>query len=381
LEPIGGHGGLVHYDVALCDALARLSDYQVIWVTCDETTLSPDGVRLWTPLGNLYGERPKWQRGLTYVSGLHKVLQDFRRRGGRAVLHQHFPTVLPADYWFVDRFRRFGGQVVITAHDVVPFDAGRFSHFWLKRLYSVADHIIVHAHQNKNELMTRYQYPASKASVIPQGNYAHLAQETARHTTNEARHLLGLDRFQKLILFFGTIKSVKGLDVLLKAMPKIAQKHPDVGLVIAGRVWKDDLTVYERITSDLHLQEFVEARIRYIPDDEVPLYFQAASTVVLPYRKVYNSAVLFTAMSYSRPIVATACGGMTEVIEDGVTGYLVPPGDPAALAERVNAVLSDPATAAQMAGRAYHHIVENYSWDSTARATLDVYGKVLSIAE
>jgi len=294
---------MFYYDRALCGELARQSDYEIIWVTCSETGDAPDGVRVWRAFAGIYGEGAAWLRGLRYVWGLCQVLWDRWRFGGRAILHLHFFTVAPAEYLMVALFRRLGGGVVFTAHDVVPFDANQATRPWIGRVYSLADRIIVHAEQNARELSDVFGCSDAQVRVVPHGNYLpFVGKPVARE---EARRKLALERFGKLILFFGSIKRVKGLDTLLAAMPEILRVHPDATLVIAGRVWKDDFAAYEKLICQLGVGDRVEARLRFRPEDEAALSFQAADVVVLPYRKIYQSGVLLMAMSFGCAGVAT----------------------------------------------------------------------------
>lgn len=379
VEPIGGHAGMFYYDRALCSELARQGSYDIIWVTCDETREMPEGVRVWHAFNGIYGERLAWLRGLRYVWGLWQVLWDHWRRGERAILHLHFFTVAPAEYLMAVLFKRSGGGVVFTAHDVVPFDAKQAAGPWVRRVYSLADRIIVHAEHGARELSDVFGCARAKVRVVPHGNYAPFVGEPVAQ--EEARRRLGLADSARIILFFGSIKRVKGLDTLLAAMPDILRVHPEATLVIAGRVWKDDFAAYEDLIGRLGVASKVEARLRFIPEEEAALYFQAADVVVLPYRKIYQSGVLLMAMSFGCPVVATHCGGMAEVVQDGLTGYLVPPENPSELADRVCALLQDPEGARQMGERARRYVERHFGWPAVARATLSVYAEVLGSTE
>lgn len=375
LEPIGGHGGMIYYDVSLLKELAGQGQYNLVWVTCSETDTELSGVELWPVLKDIYGAKHKLLRGVNYIKGLRKLLKAFRQNDQDSILHMHFFTLIPADYWLIKQFRRWGGRVIITAHDVVPFDANILAKKWMKYIYDQAEQIIVHAINNKNELIELYNYPENQIAIVPQGNYIQMSHlpDVQRQA---ALSKLKLEKFKKIILFFGIIKPVKGVDVLLQAMPKILELHPDVGLVIAGRVWKDDFSFYENIINELKLQPTVVPHIRYIPDDEMPMYFQAADVVALPYRKVYNSAVLFTALSFGRPVVATESGGIAEVIQDGQTGFLVTPDNPEELASKINYALSNPEHADEVAEKGKQHLEREFSWAKTAQSTLAVYDQV-----
>jgi glycosyltransferase involved in cell wall biosynthesis len=174
-------------------------------------------------------------------------------------------------------------------------------------------------------------------------------------------------------LFFGQIKKVKGLDLLLKALPEVVNKHPKVLVVIAGKVWKDDYSAYRKIIEESGLQDYCIERIHYISNEEVPLYFASADLVVLPYRKIYQSGVLLMAMSYAKPVLAADLDGMREIIRDNETGFLFRQGNARALSERIQQVLQNPAEMDRIALKGYEHVRSNFSWEGIGARTAECY--------
>ena len=123
------------------------------------------------------------------------------------------------------------------------------------------------------------------------------------------------------------------------------------------------------------MEQQLHLHLRHIPDDEVATFFAAADVVALPYQHAYQSGVLLMAMSYGCPVVATQVGGLAEVIRDGESGYLVPPGDPIALAEAIGRILDDPPAAQAMGHSGRVLVEERYSWSRIASLTRQVYEK------
>ena len=194
------------------------------------------------------------------------------------------------------------------------------------------------------------------------------------------REEIGVKGFDNVVLFFGQIKKVKGLDHLIRAFPNVVERHPSTVLVVAGQAWKDDFSSYARQVSLLGLKGNFVSRIEHIPDEDVAAYFESADVVALPYVEVYQSGVLLMACSYGRPVVATAVGGMKEVIQDGVSGYLVPPGDEERMAEAISSLLSDKEKAEEMGRRARQMMQELYSWESAAQGTKQTYSDALGLS-
>jgi D-inositol-3-phosphate glycosyltransferase len=372
VEPVGGHRGMHYYDFALCRALVQ-HGVQPTLVTCDETQPDADATfAIERAFVRIYGSRPAWQRGLNYARGLLWVLSRTPYRHGR-IVHLHYFHVPLLDLLFVWALKRRGFAVAVTAHDVVPFDAKPSDLPALGRIYRLADRVIVHTVASKEELTSSFGVRPDKAKVVHQGPYPDFAGAAAQRSLDEARLLLGLPMRDRVILFFGQIKRVKGLDTLIRSFDKVLGAWPNARLVIAGPVWKDDYKVYADLIETLQLGDRVVTRLGYIPDDQVPAYFQAADVVALPYRKVYQSAVLFMAHSFARPVVATAVGGLAEVIQDGETGWLVSPEDEDALAAALCKVLADASAAERVGLRGRRWVLQHYSWSGIARQVADVY--------
>ena len=174
------------------------------------------------------------------------------------------------------------------------------------------------------------------------------------------------------LLFFGQIRRNKGLDVLLEAEKHMRGRVDNYEIVVAGIC--DEPEYYAGL---LDAQSPVRMINAFIPDAEVPHYFQQATVVVLPYRSATQSGIVPMAYAYGRPVVATPVGAVAEVVRDGETGLLVPPEDPQALADALVTLLTDADRCRDM-GEAAHRFNETHlSWDAIAHQTLAVYEDAL----
>ena len=104
---------------------------------------------------------------------------------------------------------------------------------------------------------------------------------------------------------------------------------------------------------------------RFVPDPEIAALFRRADLVVLPYRDIDQSGVLFTALAFGRPLLLTDVGGFLEIAAAGAA-ELVPPGDPAALHEALTGLLADPARRERLAAGARDAAATTYAWDAIA---------------
>jgi glycosyltransferase involved in cell wall biosynthesis len=147
-----------------------------------------------------------------------------------------------------------------------------------------------------------------------------------------AKHELGLTG-KRVLLFFGFVRAYKGLDVLLQALDAL-EAGAGYHLVVVGEFY-EDAQKYRQSLETLERRGQLTLVDRYVPNEEVPLFFSAADLVVVPYLSATQSGVIQMAYAFGKPVVASAVGGIPEVVEDGATGYLVPPGEPGPLAAAV----------------------------------------------
>ncbi len=134
---------------------------------------------------------------------------------------------------------------------------------------------------------------------------------------------LGLDPSFRYMLFFGFIRDYKGLDLLLKAMadPRIA-KLP-IRLIVAGEYYGNQ-EFYENLIQKEGIAEQLILKTDFIPHDDVGQYFCASDLVVQTYKSATQSGISQLAYHFEKPMVVTAVGGLPEIVEDGVAGYVVP---------------------------------------------------------
>jgi D-inositol-3-phosphate glycosyltransferase len=373
IEPVGGHSGMDYYDLGLCWGLAK-AGVNVSLYSCDETRMPNDSFAMVPSYRAIYGPDPSWRRGLRYVRGTLLALLGSLRSGAE-ICHLHFFHVGPLEFLNVVLARLLGLRIVVTAHDVQTFVPHLSVPHLAQRAYRIADVVIAHNKIAREELIKHFRISSERIAVIPHGNYLHVIDD---HLTRDmARTRLGLPPAANVLLFFGQIKEVKGLDVLLRALPDIIERHPGTLLVIAGREWKDDFSKYWRIVHENGLERNCVTHIRHIPSSEVPVFYRAADLVVLPYRKIYQSGVLLMAMSYEKPVLASDLPGMTEIVRDGETGFLFSSGSSEALSRKTNEILADPGRMQLVGSNGFRLIESDYSWQRIGELTAECYQSAL----
>jgi glycosyltransferase involved in cell wall biosynthesis len=217
--------------------------------------------------------------------------------------------------------------------------------------------------------------PDERIHVVPLGGPGEYALPAI--PSPAAREQLGLEADAVYVLFFGLIKRHKGLDLLLDAFAEARDRSPQLRLLVAGeplQPWSQ----YEAQITRLDLEEVIDLHLHFIPSELLPVYFSAADLVALPYRQTFQSGVALAAYTYARPVLATAVGGLAEMIENGVTGFLVPPDDPDALAAALTAAAADPPRLRAMGTAAATRGREEHGWDRIASLHEAIYREAVA---
>ncbi len=242
------------------------------------------------------------------------------------------PVLLPV-VSFVKRHSDI--KVLFICHNVIPHDVSRMHLLLVKALLKKGDFVIVHSEQERRLV----QEAAPSIEVVKHVHpiYDFFATSSAKSdhelSLQDARAKLRISRDKLVLLFFGFVRPYKGLDLLIEAMPKIRQRL-DAYLLVVGEFW-ESRTRFDEMIKGLSLVDNVTIIDRYVPDNEVALYFSAADIVVLPYREATQSGIIQIAYGFRKPIITTDVGGLAEVVEDGKTGYVVLKDSPEAIAGAV----------------------------------------------
>lgn len=150
----------------------------------------------------------------------------------------------------------------------------------------------------------------------------------------------GFKEDDDILLFFGYVRKYKGLNVLLGAMPEILKKNPKAKLLIVGEFYDSPDKYYEQI-NNLGIKDSVKVVQRFVPNEEVGLYYSIADLVILPYLSATQSGVLNIAYGFGKPVIVTDVGGLSEDVIDGKTGYVIKPGNEDEIINAVNRFFED----------------------------------------
>jgi glycosyltransferase involved in cell wall biosynthesis len=354
------------YDDGLCAALARRG-HEVNLLTSrflHGPTPAPRGYareEVFLPLsGRLFASRPRSPlriplKAAEYGPSAWRALRRVRALRPDVVHLQWLPLPRLDRRWL----GRLAADVptVFTAHDVLPRRTADQVDMWLEIFRTVA-RVVVHSERSCDSLVGLGVEP-ERIAVIDHPVFddpGGPAPAAPNGTT---------------LLFFGLIREYKGLDVLLRALPGIAQRVPDARLVVAGDPI-EPVEPLQTLAAELGVAERVEWRLRFVPREEVAALMAAATVAVLPYRQIDASGVLADALGHGRPAVVSDLGQVGETVRRFGAGAAVPPEDPAALAAACARLLEDrEALAAAFAG--VERARAALTWDAAAEAHERLY--------
>lgn len=350
------------YDHALCAALARAG--------ADVTLVTGPFAYGAVPAAAGYAvEEPFYARGRALrgrVRAAARLAQHvpgmlrYRARAAEAdLVHFQWLGLPQLDARLLPR----GRPLVLTAHDVLPREPRPGQVEAQRRLYSRFDAVVVHSEHGRERLVREAALAPEKVSVIPHGAFTYLLDVPGAQPLPP--ELAAVD--VPVVLLFGLMRPYKGIDVALEAWRGVENAE----LWVVGMPRMDTAPLKAGAPPGVR---FIE---RFVDDAEVAALFARADVVVLPYRGIDQSGVLFTALAFGRPLVLSAVGGFPEVAAEGAA-RLVPPGDAGALGAELRGLLADADARAALAARAAALAGERYDWDAIARAHLGLYHRLLA---
>lgn len=260
----------------------------------------------------------------------------------------HFSGVHLWNPLLVVALRQQGIQVVHTLHDLDPHpDVAHRSliRLWNRSVIGATPRLLVHGNCYRRRLLERGRPPQTVLATP----LLHSFLAAKRHACLD--QAMPKVNYAPWALFFGRFEPYKGLDVLLVAQTILAAWRSDAQLVLAGSgdleaIWPRPLPSGVRVVN------------RRVDDAEGEQLFRECGVVVLPYTGATQSALPAAAYVFGKPVIVTCSGALDEVVQTGVTGWVVPPGDPKALVACLDEALSEPAhlRCAGLAGRQWYEV-------------------------
>ena len=375
IDSLGAHGGSHHF--YLYGQSKGLSESGIdVSIYTNNVTLNPNysGVNFHTFYKNIYGGKSNLLAGIKYILGtIFSVIHA--KISGVKICHFHIFHVNILVFFDFIFSKLFCMKVVYTIHDIVSFENKKSSDILSKWIYKRVDKILTHNSFSAEIFKNKYSDIKSEIDIIPHGNYVPFID--VKKDKMISRNRLSIPMDKTVLLFFGMIKKVKGLEVLLHSLKDVVSKNNDVLLVIAGRVWENDFSMYQKLIDDNKLSDYCLIHNKFIPHEVVDYYYSSADLVVLPYTRIYQSGVLMMSLSYEKAVLVSDLSPLTEVVEDGKTGFVFKSENSISLSEKLNHILSDRKNLEEVKIKGVTLVNTKYDWLEIGKQTKISYQSIL----
>jgi D-inositol-3-phosphate glycosyltransferase len=314
-----------------------------------------------------------------YTADFAQHIDEFRLKNGMHynVLHSHYwlsgtAALKLAERWAIPLITMFH-TLAHLKQMANPAEPEPFIRLEMeRRLIHQSDYIIASTDEERMQIIRQCGATPSQVQVIPCGIDLKLFTPQNKY---QARLKLGLEHHEPVLLFVGRLDPFKGPDLLLRSA---AMMHEKAQIVIVGGKSSSDkdmqslkaLAVQLKMTKRVH---FIAAQPQY----KLPLLYSAADVTVIPsFHESFGLAAV-ESLACSTPVVATQAGGLTTVVQDGKTGFLVPR-FPGFFAERLDSLLQNPVLLKNMSEAARKSVIQ-FSWKNVASMVQNLYEDVLNV--
>lgn len=311
-------------------------------------------------------------KAVNYLKALKK-LKKYIKTGKFDVVHFEWFSLPWIEWIYIKSLKRYA-KIVITVNDVIPFEQRPLEMKCLEWIYRSADAILVHTNETLKLFNKTYRTNNYKSVITAAFRDKNDYKKVDK---NEARKTLGIPLNKDVVLYFGTVRHSKGLDVLIKAFPEALKINPNLFLLGAGAFHAVDEKLYKSLVTENITNESGKLDFKHIPDGMLPLYFSAADILIVPYREIYQSGIAQFGLIYDMPIIGSDIPRLGEMVRKGVNGETFKNEDFKDLA-KVMGELSQNKDKLKKYSQSSHDIsVTEYSVEERARRTLEAYKVVV----
>jgi glycosyltransferase involved in cell wall biosynthesis len=269
--------------------------------------------------------------------------------------------------------------VPLVVHTIYELPENSTSSPWLRGFYwaleflaaRLAHHLVTISEPNRRQILAERICTSRKLTLIPEG--LDMARYQASRSASQIRAELGIPQDAPLVVSVGRLEPAKGHADLLAAFRRVVDRFPQARLAIVGRGYLE--SELRALCQTLGIQDHV--MFLGFREDLLDL---VGACDVFALASLYEGQGVATmeAMAMSRPTVCTGVGGVTDVVVEGETGYMVPPRDPEGLAQRLIELLCDPEKAQAMGQAGRRRAEEHFRVEDTNRKLLCLYQNLLS---
>jgi len=288
-----------------------------------------------------------------------------------------FKTIIKSFTFILELFflKLVGIKIIWTVHNLKNHENRyqRLELFFTCLLAKLSDSIIAHCEIAKCKIKKEFNISSDKkVDVIPHGNYLNYYMNKISRT--EARTKLSTSPQEKVFLYLGQIRSYKGLPKFIKLFRQL--NIESTRLIIAGKPCNEQIATL--IRNEVTENENIKLVLRFIEDNEIQIFMNAADVVVFPYEDILTSGGIILAMSFGKAIIAPRLGCIPDILDDS-GGFLYNMEEDDSLVKAIRRSLENKINLEKM-GSHNLKLAKSLDWDSIAKKTYEIYKRCLKSA-
>jgi glycosyltransferase involved in cell wall biosynthesis len=351
-------GGIAQFNAALFHALEKENQLKAFTFSRQYPDLLFPGKTQYTTQNDQADEIPALRtldslNPFTYYSTAKKINQF---EPDLLIISYWMPFFAPSLGMVAKLVRKKGTKVISILHNIIPHEP-KIGDLTLNRFFVRQNDACITLSQAVAQDLQKLS-PTKKHSFHPHPIYEHFGEKIHKEIACER---LKIPKDKKTLLFFGLIRDYKGLDILLEAFDNLSDEYI---LLIAGECYGKVDKYLELISKNKNKKQIFD-HIRYIPDQEVPLFFSAADLLVLPYRTATQSGVVAISYHFDLPVIVTDVGSLKELVGKHEIGLVVSKPDSTEITVAIQAFFDN-----DLKPKFQKNIKQfktKYSWDSLAK--------------
>ena len=273
---------------------------------------------------------------INYLKGLRN-LKKYAKRNGVDIIHLQWFSIPWLEYYFVKRLRK-KYKIVVTIHDVIPFNNRKGEIKALKKIYSQAHLLLVHSEYAKEEIQRIYN-PKSPINVVTKAfcdkdKYEIIDKKIARKK-------LGIPENSFVVMNYGTIRDSKGVDILIKATEEAQKENNNIFLLVGGCLKDVDIEWHVKKKEEFESSNRGLLTFDFVPKEEEQYYFSAADVLCLPYKSGWQSGVVQLGLVYALPMIVSNIRCFEDCVIDGFNGFVFNGSDVDDLKKKIVSLAND----------------------------------------
>lgn len=372
---------LYYYSIGLASGISKKADLTLV---CQHNCCLPDSEKFGIKMLAFFfrfSEKMKRNKLRSVVRGLEYILTYikivlFTYNQDYDVIHIEWPLLYKVDYFFWSILKKRTKALSVKVHNVLPHASGKQYVEDMRKLYELADVIPIHGNN------IRFEFN----EIFPDLSDRLIVQKYGMHSYHDLSYKAELidKKYQDIIsdhkriyLFCGMIHEDKGLDRLLDIWSKTMTNNTNSLLIVCGRINPSYSSIKELIARSNKLSNILFVT-EYVPDNLLNYFFSKCQLVLLPYRKGYMSAVVFTCAEFGKTFLATNFGAIDEYAENGNDSFICE-NDDISLEKafvKIDQCVDD-ATLVAMGQKLNTNFENKYNWDEIGSSLVSDFAKFL----